>query len=80
MKKILKFYNCIKCNENFMCEVDAEKVCDACKGIAPQEIGNIHIGDYNRLGDNNFKNASSEWFDLLRKIKKENPNSTIDVK
>lgn len=80
MKQVLKFFECEKCKESFMCEPSAEKICETCKGIAPQEVGNIHIGSYDRLGDNNFKGASNEWFDLLRKIKKENPNSNIDVK
>ncbi len=80
-KKILKFYKCTQCGKSFMCSETDEKICDECKGIEPKEVkGVTAIGQYSRLGDNNFKGASREWYDHLRKIKKDNPNSTINVK
>ena len=81
-KRTLKFHKCTDCNTSFMCADDTElKICNDCKGIAPKEVtGVTAIGQYSRLGDNNFKGASNEWYDHLRKIKKQNPNSTINVK
>lgn len=82
MKKTFKFYNCESCKSNFMSDsADPEKLCNKCQGIAPSIIeGAPRLGSKDRLGDDPFPKASNDWKDLLRKIKKENPNSTIDIK
>lgn len=55
--------------------------CDKCLGKAPAKVEGVpNLGSKDRLGDDPFPKASNEWKDLLRKIKKENPGSTIDVK
>lgn len=79
-KQVYKFKKCDSCPNKFMSD-GTQTTCDDCLGKQPKEISNIsHMGSYDRLGDNNFKGASNEWFDFLRKVKSENPNSNIDVK
>ena len=82
MKKTFKFYKCEDCKIDFMSDSsDPDKICDKCKGIEPAKIHGVpSLGSKDRLGDNPFPKASNDWKDLLRKIKKENPGSTIEVK
>lgn len=82
MKKSFKFFNCVTCKTQFMSDASApEKECDKCRGIAPAKVDGVpNLGTKDRLGDNPFPKASQEWRDFLRKVKKENPGSTIDVK
>lgn len=81
MSKVLKFFDCDKCKSKFLCTSEQDKICDDCLGKEPTKVDGVpNLGQESRLGDNNFKGASKEWFDHLRNIKKSHPNSTIDVK
>ena len=80
MRKKLVFKQCKECDEQFMTS-DEQVICDKCVGKAPITIdGAPNIGLASRLGENRFPQASNEWNDLLKKIKKENPGSNINVK
>lgn len=74
---LLKIKKCSECDNKFM---GSNKTCNDCLGVQSKIDGAPSVTDYSRLGDNHCKKGSSEWQDLLRKIKKENPGSTIDVK
>ena len=82
MKKTYKFYTCKTCGIQFMSDSqNPNDECNNCLGVEPSKIdGAPNLGSVNRLGDDPFPKASNEWKDLLRKIKKENPGSTIDIK
>ena len=82
MKTSYKFYKCKECGTDFMSDSsNPSDKCDTCLGKAPAKIeGAPNLGTKDRLGDNPFPKASNDWKDLLRKIKKENPGSTIDIK
>lgn len=82
MRKKLVFKQCKECGEEFMVNEDhVYVICDPCIGKAPILIdGAPNIGLASRLGENRFPQASGEWNDLLKKIKKENPGSNINVK
>lgn len=82
MKKTFKFYKCESCKTDFMSDSNnPDTECNKCKGIEPTKIHGVpSLGTKDRLGDDPFPSASNEWKDLLRKIKKENPGSTIDIK
>jgi len=73
------FKQCDTCKEEFMGAAE-DTTCDDCLGVVNVVVGVPTIGSYDRLGDTRFKQAPQEWNDLLKKIKKENPGSTIEVK
>lgn len=82
MKKTFKFYKCKSCGTDFMSDSsNPQNDCDKCQGLAPAKIDGVpNLGSKDRLGDDPFPKASNEWKDLLRRIKSQNPGSTIEVK